>query len=358
MLNKKEAWPQLKDKKTLIIAGPCSAESEEQVLQTAIELKKLNKVSILRAGIWKPRTRPGCFEGVGNIGLKWLNTAKQETGLPIATEVANVKHVYEALKTGVDVLWIGARTSANPFAVQEIADALKGVDIPVLVKNPVNPDVALWMGALERLNKSGINTLGAIHRGVSQFEKSVYRNKPEWQMVIKLREELPDLLLINDPSHISGNRELIEEVSQKALDLKFDGLMIESHINPDKALSDAKQQVTPAVLGKILNRLVLKSETPLGVELKSIDELRQSINFVDDQIIDLLSYRMNISGDIATFKHKNNMTIFQENRWNELLHKYIEKANEQGLNTNFISQIFHTIHQESIDIQSKKIIKS
>lgn len=357
MLNKKEAWPQLKENEPLIIAGPCSAESEEQVLQTAIKLKELNRVSILRAGIWKPRTRPGSFEGVGNIGLKWLNIAKQETGLPIATEVANVKHVYEALKTGVDVLWIGARTSANPFAVQEIADALSGVDIPVLVKNPVNPDVALWIGALERLNKSGINRLGAIHRGVSQFEKSVYRNKPEWQMVIKLREELPDLLLINDPSHISGNRELIEEVSQKALDLKFDGLMIESHITPDKALSDAKQQVTPSVLGKILNRLIVKMEIPIGIELKNIDELRQSINFVDDQIIDLLSYRMDISEDIATFKHKNNMTIFQENRWNELLSKYAEKARTQGLNTNFISQIFHTIHQESIDTQSKKTFK-
>ena len=357
MLTKKEAWPLLKSDEPLIIAGPCSAESEEQVLSTAMALSNSKKVNILRAGIWKPRTRPGSFEGVGSIGLKWLNTAKAATGLPIAIEVANVKHVYEALKAGVDVLWIGARTSANPFAVQDIADALSGVDIPVLVKNPVNPDVALWMGALERLNKKGINRLGAIHRGVSQFEKSVYRNKPEWQMAIKLRELLPDLLLINDPSHISGNRELIEEISQKALDLNFDGLMIESHITPNKALSDAAQQITPKVLHNLLNRLIVKSEIPEGIELKNIDELRNSINYVDDQIIDLLSYRMGIATDIATFKQKNNMTIFQESRWNELLAKYAQKANEKGLNSNFISQLFHTIHQESIDIQSKKILK-
>jgi len=358
MLSKKEAWPQIQNNKPLVIAGPCSAESEDQVLLTAKMLKENHRVGIFRAGIWKPRTRPGSFEGVGSIGLPWLQKVQKEVGMPVSVETATAKHVEEALKAGVDVLWIGARTSANPFAVQEIADALKGVDIPVLVKNPVNPDVALWMGAIERLNKAGINRLGAIHRGVSQFEKSMFRNNPEWQMAIELRENMPDLLLINDPSHITGNRELIAKVSQTALDLNFDGLMIETHIDPDNAWSDAAQQVTPDQLSLILDRLVLKSEIPEGIELKNIAELRKSINFIDDQIIDLLSYRMKVVQDIAEFKLKNNMTIFQENRWNNLLKKHTDHAEKLGLNPDFISKIFHAIHQDSIDIQSKLINKN
>lgn len=357
MLSKKEAWPQIQNNKPLIIAGPCSAESEDQVIQTAIELKKNDRVGIFRAGIWKPRTRPGSFEGVGSIGLPWMQRVQKEVGLPVSVEVANAKHVEEALKAGIDLLWIGARTSANPFAVQEVADALQGVDVPVLVKNPVNPDVGLWIGAIERLNKAGINRLGAIHRGVSQFEKSMFRNNPEWQMAIELREQMPDILLINDPSHITGNRELIAKVSQTALDLKFDGLMIETHIDPDNAWSDSAQQVSPDQLSLILDRLILKSEIPEGIELKNIAELRKSINFIDDQIIDLLSYRMKVVQDIAQFKLKNKMTIFQENRWNNLLKKHTDHAEALGLDTEFISKIFHAIHLDSIATQSKLINK-
>ncbi len=355
MLTKREAWPQLPVDRPLVIAGPCSAETEEQVMDTAHQLKKDHRVCIFRAGVWKPRTRPGSFEGNGAIALKWLQRVKQEVGLPVATEVANVKHVYESLRAGVDVLWIGARTTANPFAVQEIADALKGVDIQVLVKNPVNPDVGLWMGAIERLNKSGINKLGAIHRGVSQFERSAYRNKPEWQMAIRLRERMPDLLLINDPSHIAGNRQLIYGVSQMALDLNFDGLMIETHHDPQNAWSDAAQQVTPDQLAMIMTRLQVKSETPAGVELNTMEELRSSIGYIDHQILELLNFRMNVSEDIARFKQQNNMTIFQESRWNELLRDHTKKGGELGLTPKFISKIYHAIHQESIERQSQVI---
>lgn len=354
MLSKLEAWPTLNEKRPLVIAGPCSAETEEQVLKTAHELKNKG-VDIFRAGIWKPRTRPGSFEGVGNEGLLWLKIVKQETGLPIATEVANVKHVYDALKANVDVLWLGARTTANPFSVQEIADALSGVDIPILIKNPVNPDVSLWLGAIERISKAGVKRVGAIHRGVSQFTKSVYRNNPEWQMALDLRKEAPDLLLINDPSHIAGNRELIAKISQKAMDLKFDGLMIETHIDPNKAWSDAEQQITPDQLENILNRLEIKSEEPQGVELKNIEELRKSIGFIDEQLIDLLGYRMKIVDDIALFKQRNKMTILQENRWNELIQRHQENGSEKGLTNEFILRIFNAVHQESIERQNNLI---
>ncbi len=356
MLTKLEAWPTLKEKKPMIIAGPCSAETEEQVIQTAHGLKDKG-VDIFRAGIWKPRTRPGSFEGIGSVGLPWLKRVKQETGLPIAIEVANVKHVYEALRAGIDILWIGARTTVNPFAIQEIADALQGVDIPVLIKNPINPDVALWLGAIERIEKSGISRIGAIHRGVSQAGKSVYRNNPEWQMVIDLKKYVPDILLINDPSHISGNRELVAKISQQALELKFDGLMIETHIDPDNAWSDAAQQVTPDQLGMILNRLIVKSEQPEGVELKNIEELRKSIGYIDDQLIDLLGYRMKIVEDIAQFKQRNNMTILQENRWNELVSSHIENGMNKGLSSDFITKVFNSVHQESIERQNSLINK-
>lgn len=356
MLTKTEAWPTLKEKKPMIIAGPCSAETEEQVIQTAQGLKGKG-VDVFRAGIWKPRTRPGSFEGIGSIGLPWLKRVKQETGLPIAIEVANVKHVYEALRAGIDILWIGARTTVNPFAIQEIADALQGVDIPVLIKNPINPDVALWLGAIERIEKSGISRIGAIHRGVSQAGKSVYRNNPEWQMVIDLKKNIPDILLINDPSHISGNRELVAKISQQALDLKFDGLMIETHIDPDHAWSDAAQQVTPEQLGIILNRLIVKTEQPEGVELKNIEELRKSIGYIDDQLIDLLGYRMKIVEDIAQFKKRNNMTILQENRWNELVKNHVENGTNKGLSADFITKVFNSVHQESIERQNSLINK-
>ena len=346
-------WLLLPDSQPLIIAGPCSAESEEQVLETARRLKQDHRVKIFRAGVWKPRTRPGSFEGHGSIALKWLQSVKAETGLPTAVEVANVKHVYESLKAGIDVLWIGARTTANPFAVQEIADALRGVDIPVLVKNPVNPDVGLWIGAIERLEQSGITQLGAIHRGVSQFEKSTYRNKPEWQMAIRLREHMPDIPLINDPSHITGNRELVYNVAQTALDLNFDGLMIETHPDPDNAWSDASQQVTPGQLSRIMDRLIVRNEHPSGSVLKNIEELRGSINYIDNQLLELFQFRMNVAEDIALFKQQNNMTIFQEGRWNELLAAHKAKGVELGLSSKFISKVFHAVHQESIERQSE-----
>lgn len=339
----------------LIIAGPCSAESEEQVLETARRMQK-ERISLFRAGIWKPRTRPGGFEGVGSVGLPWLQRVKAETGLPVTIEVATAKHVEEALKAGIDVLWIGARTTVNPFSVQEIADALSGVNIPVLVKNPVNPDAALWLGAIERLEQAGITQIGGIHRGVSQFVKTIYRNKPEWEMAFEFRKARPDLLLICDPSHITGNRELIWKVSQTALDLKFDGLMIETHRDPDNAWSDAAQQVTPEQLEMILNRLIIRSEKPANdMEIKNIEELRKSISYVDEQIIDLLSYRMKVVSDIAEFKKRYNMTIFQETRWNELLANHIEKGREKGLSDAFIAELFNTIHQASIDIQTQLI---
>jgi len=353
----KKYWPEFSTEFPYVIAGPCSAETEEQVVQIAQQLKKDERVKLFRAGVWKPRTRPGSFEGNGVKALPWLKNVKDEIGLPITIEVATPNHVEDSLKAGIDVLWIGARTTANPFAVQQIADALKGVDIPVLVKNPVNPDVALWLGAIERIYSSGIDNIGAIHRGVSQFNKTLFRNNPEWQMAIELREQLPDILLINDPSHITGNRKLVPSVAQKAVDLKFDGLMIETHIDPDNAWSDAAQQVTPGSLKSILDHLVIRSENPDGVEVKSIEELRTSINTIDNQIIDLLGYRMKVVEDIARFKAANQMTIIQESRRNDLLDKQLKNGQLAGLSTEFIARVFRAIHQESIDKQSKIINK-
>jgi chorismate mutase len=337
--------------KPLLIAGPCSAETEDQVLQTAQQLQNVG-VDWFRAGIWKPRTRPGSFEGVGSVGLPWLKRVKEELGMKTTVEVATTQHVEDALKYNIDMLWIGARTTANPFAVQEVANALRGVDIPIMVKNPVNPDVSLWLGAIERIEKSNVGDIGAIHRGVSQFEKSMYRNKPEWQMAIELKKQRPALSLICDPSHIAGNRELIEQVAQMALDLKMDGLMIETHINPDYAWSDAAQQVTPAQLSQIIHRLICKEEQPEGVALHTIDELRNSINYVDQQLIDLLSYRMQIVEEIAQFKKQHNMTIFQEERWNALSEKHKTTAAKIGLDPEFVYQIFKEIHLASIDRQT------
>ncbi len=351
LMHKHEAWPVAALKRPLLIAGPCSAETEEQVMQTAHQLKAIG-TDIFRAGIWKPRTRPGSFEGIGSIGLQWLKRVQLETGMSVTVEVAKAKHVEEALEAGIDVLWIGARTTANPFAVQEVADALAGVDIPVLVKNPVNPDVALWIGAVERVAASGISRIGAVHRGVSQYGHSIYRNRPEWQMAIEFRKALPDLLLINDPSHIAGNRDLIQSVAQMALDLKFDGLMVETHITPDTAWSDSKQQVTPWQLGEIMRKLVVRDETPDGVELKSVEDFRSAINEIDDQLLEMLSYRMKVVDDIAQFKKQHNMTIFQEGRWNQLMDRHLSKAELTGLSEEFIIQLFRAIHQESINKQT------
>jgi chorismate mutase len=338
-------------KKPLFMAGPCSAETEEQVLNTANQLKNAG-VSVFRAGVWKPRTRANQFEGVGNIGLEWLSTVKKETAMLVSTEVAQVKHVYEALKANIDILWIGARTTANPFAVQEIAEALKGVNIPVFVKNPINPDVELWIGAIERLNKMGIDKIGAIHRGFSSFEASLFRNIPKWQIPIELKRRLPDLPIISDPSHIGGRRNLIQTLSQKALDLNFDGLMIEVHENPDGALSDAKQQITPEVFNELKNRLVFRNDRPENISLDELEDMRFKIDFYDKEIINLLGKRMQEAEAIGRYKLENNMTVLQSKRWDQLLENNIKKGQEQNLSEDFIFSIFKAIHQESINKQS------
>ena len=295
-----QEWDIPNNSRPVIISGPCSAETEEQTLQTARELAHAG-VSIFRAGIWKPRTRPNSFEGVGSKGLEWLKSVKQETGMLLATEVANVKHVYESLKAGIDILWIGARTTANPFAIQEIADALKGLDMIVFIKNPVNPDVDLWMGAIERMHQAGIKKIGAIHRGFSSFDKSRYRNIPQWQIPIELKTRIPNIPLICDPSHIAGNRHLLQSISQKAIDLNFDGLMIESHRNPVEAWSDAKQQITPQKLSEMIDELVIREELPKGISLETIEDIRLKIDQCDDELMDILEKRMNLVHAIGNY---------------------------------------------------------
>lgn len=349
-----EKWGLFSDMtKPIVIAGPCSAESEQQIFETAKALQA-SGVEVLRAGIWKPRTRPNCFEGVGAEGLVWMRRVQRELGMKISTEVANVKHVYEALKAGVDMLWIGARTSANPFAMQEIADALKGTDIPVLVKNPVNPDVELWIGALERLNMAGLKKIGVIHRGFSAYGKSKYRNVPQWQLPIEIKRRFPDMLMICDPSHISGKREYIQEVAQQAMDLGFDGLIVESHICPEIALSDAAQQVTPLTLSEILGKLIIREVDSENVEYKeNIDELRAKIDVIDNELLDLLASRMKVSDEIGKYKKQNNITILQPGRWDSILAKVFEKGAVKGLDNEFLEKIFKAIHQASIDRQTK-----
>ena len=340
--------------KPFIISGPCSAETESQMITTAKQLAATGKVHALRAGIWKPRTRPGQFEGAGAEGLQWLVMAKQETGLPITTEVANAAHVEACLKAGVDILWIGARTTVNPFSVQEIADSLRGVNIPVMVKNPVNPDIELWIGAFERLNQAGIKNLTAIHRGFSSFEKGPFRNAPMWDLAIELKTRVPGLEMICDPSHISGNRELIAMVSQKALDLDMAGLMIESHLNPDAAWSDAKQQVTPERLLEMLTDLVWRHETTTEQEfITALTTLREQINQVDDELLTLLGQRMKLSDKIGEYKKNNNITILQTNRWNDILERAFKKGDTLGLTKEFITKYFDAVHLESIQHQNK-----
>jgi 3-deoxy-7-phosphoheptulonate synthase len=338
----------------LVISGPCSAESENQVMETCVRLANSGKVNILRAGIWKPRTRPNCFEGIGSVGLKWLKAASKETGLPTTVEVANVKHVYEALRMGIDILWIGARTTVNPFAVQEIADALRGVDIPVMVKNPVNPDLPLWMGALERLNQAGITKLGAIHRGFSAYGETKYRNKPQWNIPIELKRQLPNIPLVCDPSHICGRRDTLHIVSQKAMDLDFDGLMIESHITPDKALSDARQQVTPERCHEILDGLV-RRQTSTNDEIfqHTLDDLRQKIDLVDLEVLDIFAKRMEVATEIGRFKKANGITILQASRWDKIIKSRCRVGVEKGLTKDFIEDLYTAIHKESIRQQAK-----
>ncbi len=344
--------------KPLIISGPCSAETEEQTVATAKQIAATGKVHALRAGIWKPRTRPGQYEGAGEEGLKWLVQAKKETGLPITTEVANAAHVEACLKAGVDILWIGARTTVNPFSVQEVADALKGVDIPVMVKNPINPDVELWIGAFERLSRAGITKMAAIHRGFSSFEKGPFRNAPMWDLAIELKTKLPELEMICDPSHISGNRELIAMVSQKALDLDMSGLMIESHINPDAAWSDAKQQITPATLAKVIDSLVVRSVSSDSKTFKdTLSLLRDQIDQLDDEIMQKMSSRMKISEKIGQYKKENNVTILQVNRWEEIIQTRVNLGKAMGLDEGFTRDLLRLVHHESIQVQTKVMNK-
>ncbi|CAL2108547.1 chorismate mutase [Tenacibaculum sp. 190524A02b] len=340
----------------LVIAGPCSAETEEQVLTIAHELKD-SDVNYFRAGIWKPRTRPGNFEGVGALGLKWLQKVKEETGMKTCTEVANSAHVDLALEHDIDLLWIGARSTVSPFIMQEIAEALKGTDKTVLVKNPVNPDLALWLGGIERLYSAGIKNLGAIHRGFSTYEKSKYRNIPEWQLAIEFQNRFPDLPLICDPSHITGKRDMVFDVSQTALDLNFDGLMIETHNDPDNAWSDAAQQVTPDSLKQIMENLKVRKETTTDETYKeNLDNLRAQINVADSQLIDTLGKRMKIADKIGELKKEKNVAVLQSKRWNEILGNMILEGESRGLSEEFVLKMFKAIHQESINHQ-EKIIK-
>jgi len=337
----------------LVIAGPCSAETEEQVLTTA-RLLAGSGIRIFRAGIWKPRTRPNSFEGVGTVGLQWLRKVKAETGMFTATEVANRQHVFEALKHGIDILWIGARTTANPFAVQEIADAIAGADVPVFIKNPVNPDVELWLGAIERIFEAGINRIGAIHRGFSTYGKNVFRNPPHWQVPIDLYRRLPEIPLIVDPSHICGNRTMLKDVTQKSMDLNFDGLIVEVHHDPDNAWSDAKQQITPANLETMLDELVLRKEKSNDLEfIQTIEELRSQIDKFDEELLDILASRMEIAEIIGRYKMKNNIKILQPERWQEILSNTRQKGEERKLSSEFIETVFKAIHQESINKQMK-----
>ena len=344
----------LSKKTPLIISGPCSAETEEQVMQTAKRLDATGKVDILRAGIWKPRTRPGSFEGIGTKGLPWLQQAKKETGLPVAIEVATGKQVEDALHFDVDVLWIGARTTVNPFSVQEIADALRGVKIPVLIKNPLNPDLELWVGGMERIAKAGIEELGLIHRGFSSYGNTEFRNAPMWHLAIEMKRRFPGIPMINDPSHICGRRDILQAVAQQAIDLDFDGLIIESHIDPDNAWSDAKQQITPEVLNEMLEAIRWRKENIASEEFHTaLEKLRQQINQLDDELLEVLATRMKVAQKIGEYKKNNDITILQTNRWNEILNRAVAKGNKMGLSDDFITKYMDAVHMESIQQQNK-----
>lgn len=350
----KDWFSDFESEKTFLITGPCSAESENQVFDTAKAIRTFRRSFIFRAGIWKPRTRPNSFEGVGDKGLEWLKKLKNEYNIKSAVEVANPLHVEKCLKNNIDLLWIGARTVSNPFSVQEIADSLKGVNIPVLVKNPVNPDLELWIGAIERLYNNGINKIGAIHRGFYPFEKTIYRNIPKWELAIDLKIKLPNISIVCDPSHIAGNPDLIFDISQKSLDLNYDGLMIESHIEPKIALSDKFQQITPLELKLILDKLVYRSSKIIdGKFADLLNDYRNQIDSIDFQLIELMIKRMNIVDNIGEYKAKNNISIFQIRRWEDIIKTRSEFGMKNGLSHEFISKLLELVHKESISRQNQ-----
>lgn len=338
----------------MVIAGPCSAETEQQVMETAKGLSDVG-IHVFRAGIWKPRTHPGCFEGIGTEGLKWLKRVRNELGMKVCTEVASEKHVYECIKYGVDMVWIGARTTANPFLMQEIADALQGTDIPVLVKNPVNPDIDLWIGALERLNRAGITKLGVIHRGFTASQKMTYRNDPGWRLAIELRTRFPELPFFADPSHMAGDKKYIGELSQCAMDLGLEGLMIESHCNPSAALSDAKQQLTPKELIELLEKgiTVRDKDTDNSDYREGIDQLRRTIDVIDENILSILKSRNDVCKKIGQYKKEHNVAIIQAVRWDKVLAEMVEKGNALGFSGKFTSDVFNAIHEESVRLQNE-----
>ncbi|MCE3295940.1 MAG: 3-deoxy-7-phosphoheptulonate synthase [Crocinitomicaceae bacterium] len=340
-------------KRPYLISGPCSAETEEQVHRVCADIAQLTDTSLLRAGIWKPRTRPDSFEGIGEKGLQWYVEAGKKAGLPTSTEVANSKHVELALKAGIDVLWVGARTTVNPFAVQEIVDALRGTQTPVMIKNPVNPDLSLWLGAFERFQKAGLTDLTAIHRGFSIYKHPKYRNVPSWEIPISFKQNLPEIPMICDPSHITGKRDLLAEVSQKAMDLNFDGLIIETHPTPDQAWSDAEQQITPERLKELMSNLVLREKIITGSLTEELDDFRQKIAVLDDRIFEILSARMKLSEEVGIFKQKNNITILQEEHWKTVIESRLAKADEYFLTQIFVKNLMDNIHQESIRHQVK-----
>jgi len=341
-----------KKERPFLVSGPCSAENEKQVIETAVELARYG-VQVYRAGIWKPRTRPDSFEGIGTVALPWLRRVKEETGMLTATEAANILHVKMALDAGIDIIWIGARTTANPFAVQEIADAVRGSDIPVFIKNPINPDIGLWIGAIERINKAGIKKIVAVHRGFSTFQETKFRNTPHWEIPIELKRRIPELPLINDPSHICGRRDLLQDVSQKAMDLDFDGLFVESHIDPDKALSDSNQQITPEALGELIDSLIIRKPEINGNEVNEVlDSLRVKIDQYDKSLLDIMQNRMEISEQIGRFKKSKNITILQTKRWSEIVDDRVTTGMVKGLSRNFIMKIYTAIHEESINWQN------
>lgn len=343
----------LLNKRPLIISGPCSAETKEQVMETANQLASTGMVDVIRAGIWKPRTHPGYFEGVGTKGLPWLQEVKSRTGLPVTVEVAKAKHIEDALNFEVDILWIGARSTVNPTTIDEVARALRGVDIPVLIKNPMNPDIELWIGAVERIANAGIKNIGLVHRGFSTYGNIEYRNNPMWHLAIEMRSRNPELMMICDPTHISGRRDIIQNVAQKAIDLNYDGLMIESHINPDEAWTDGKQQITPPALKKMLECIIWrneKSNIPFDTDL---EQLREQVNQIDDELLNLLARRMKVSEQIGEYKKVNKLTILQKSRWYEILERGKQTGKLLGLSSEFIYKYLAAIHMESINHQNK-----
>ncbi|MCB0401264.1 MAG: bifunctional 3-deoxy-7-phosphoheptulonate synthase/chorismate mutase type II [Flavobacteriales bacterium] len=357
-LNIKDKATWLSKEKPFIIAGPCSVESPEQVLATAKALAVNAKISALRGGIWKPRTRPNSFEGMGEEALPWLKEAGKAVGLPVATEVAKAEHVEACLKNDIDILWIGARTTVNPFSVQEIADALKGVDMPVFVKNPITPDLNLWLGALERINAAGIQQLGAIHRGFSSFDKTSYRNAPMWELPIELKLMCPNLPILCDPSHIAGNIDLLFGVMQKAMDMEMDGLMVESHIDPSVAMSDAEQQIDPSAFEEMINNLHFRTTASSNQEFKAnLEQLRTVIDEIDEELIRKLALRMGVIGKIGDYKKQNDVTILQIERWEQIVKNRTMLAGESGLSNEFIKKLLELIHQESIRIQTEVMNK-